>query len=155
MRRKDREIADMAELTEVLRRCDTIRLGLFNQEYPYVVPVSFGLELTEGLPALYFHGAATGLRADCIRRNPRVCVEADLFARTEQLGTGVTARYESVIGFGEITELTDEAEKLHGLEVILAHYRYPAEMAQKCRSLACTAVYRVALRQLTGKRNLA
>lgn len=42
MRRSDREITDFNEIVDVLRRADTIRLGLHDDPYPYVVPLSFG-----------------------------------------------------------------------------------------------------------------
>ena len=39
MRRKNREVTDMNEILDILRRCDTIRLGLTGADGPYVVPV--------------------------------------------------------------------------------------------------------------------
>ena len=60
-------------------RCDTIRLGLNNGEYPYVVPVSFGFEVSEGRIVIYIHGARDGLKRQLIAANGKVCVEADLF----------------------------------------------------------------------------
>ena len=40
MRRKDREITDMETMLDILRRCDTVRIGMRGEEFPYVVPVS-------------------------------------------------------------------------------------------------------------------
>ena len=48
MRRGDREITDFAEILEVLKKADTIRLGLNGAPYPYVVPLSFGFEALYG-----------------------------------------------------------------------------------------------------------
>ena len=61
MRRKNREITDFNEITELLGRCQTIRLGMFDHEYPYVVPVSFGMEVKDG----------TGLSTSTERRQDR------------------------------------------------------------------------------------
>ena len=62
MRIKDREITDLTKITDTLRRADTIRLGLYNGPYPYVVPLSFGFEADNGNITLYFHGAKEGLK---------------------------------------------------------------------------------------------
>lgn len=153
MRRKEREITEKQEISEVLKRCKTIRLGLFNGDYPYIVPISFGLSTDNDNLTVYIHCAKTGLKADCIARNQKVCIEADIFYKVEPFGTGITARYESVIGFGTISE-TDEAEKAYGLRKILEHYGYPDFPLAQCKSLAQTTVYKISLQSITGKRNL-
>ena len=38
MNRKDRAIADQTDCIQLLRRCDTLRLGLWDGTMPYVVP---------------------------------------------------------------------------------------------------------------------
>ncbi len=48
MRKSDREIKEIEAILDVLDRCDTIRLGLFGEEYPHVVPLSFGYAYGEG-----------------------------------------------------------------------------------------------------------
>ena len=53
MRRKEREVTDTAELFSILTRCDTIRIGISGAKHPYVVPVSFGAELTDGKLSIY------------------------------------------------------------------------------------------------------
>ncbi len=153
MRRKDREILDKGEIMDILSRCGTIRLGLYGGEFPYVVPVSFGADFSGEEPVIYFHSAESGFKVDCIRENPCVCVEADIFYRTERLRSGITARYESVIGFGEACE-ADGDEKVYGLKKILEHYGYADYPVEECGSLSHTAVYKIILHSVTGKRNL-
>ena len=154
MRRKDREITDYKEMLDLLYRCDTIRLGLVDNGIPYVVPLSFGLDLTRGEPVIYIHGAKSGKKIDCIHQNKNVCVEADIFYKVEPWTMGITARYESVIGFGEIFEVTDEVEKEYGLKSMLEHYNHLEHPVDNCRGLPYTAVYKIVLHSLTGKRNL-
>lgn len=153
MNRKDREVKDFADIIDVLKRCNTIRLGLINQNEPYVVPVSFGLDIVDNKAVVYFHGAAAGLKTECIAQNNRVCIEADIFYKTEAIKTGVTARYESVIGFGVVSKAAGE-EKIHGLRKILEHYGYGGYPLDGCGELTRTAVYKIVLSELTGKRNL-
>ena len=38
MRRKDREVLDRTEIFDMLNRCDTIRLAVQGEPYPYVCP---------------------------------------------------------------------------------------------------------------------
>ena len=100
MNRKDRAIADQTDCIQLLRRCDTLRLGLWDGTMPYVVPVSFGMEVIDNQVILYIHGAARGKKVDCLTQHPQVCVEGDIFYKVEPTLMGITARYESVIGFG-------------------------------------------------------
>ena len=100
MRRKDREVLNTAEIFDILNRCDTVRIAMKGDQYPYVVPVSFGAELVDDKPVIYFHCARQGLKIDLLKANPNVCVEGDIFIRTETTDHGITTRYESVIGFG-------------------------------------------------------
>lgn len=57
MRRKDREVQDRQEIFDILRRCDTVRIGIQGEKYPYVVPVSFGMEVVNDQAVVYFHCA--------------------------------------------------------------------------------------------------
>ena len=66
---------------------------------------------------------------------------------------GITARYESVVGFGTVVE-TSGKEKEFGLRTILAHYGFASHPLTQCRGLSHANVYKVILHQLTGKRNL-
>ncbi len=48
MRRKDREVQGLDEISDILNRCDTVRIAFQGDKYPYMVPVSFGAELVDG-----------------------------------------------------------------------------------------------------------
>ena len=153
MNRKDREIKDFTEIIDVLKRCNTVRLGLINNGRPYVVPVSFGLDIVDGKALLYFHGAAAGLKTECIAQNNNVCIEADIFYKVETTQNGITARYESIIGNGVVSKAEGE-EKICGLQKLNEHYGYGDYPVGRCGALSNTAVYKIVLSELTGKRNL-
>ena len=55
MKPRKRVVEDYDEVLDVLARCTTVRIGMFDGTRPYVVPVSFGMEVKEGLPVVYFH----------------------------------------------------------------------------------------------------
>jgi len=150
MRRQDREVTDFAKITDILRRADTIRLGLHGDPYPYVVPLSFGFEVADGKITLYFHGATEGLKHDSIQKNPLVCVEADILHRYATVENNVTAEFESFIGFGKAERVSDD-EAVKGLDLLLAHCGYSGFEYDKA-ALNHTWVYKIELESFTGKR---
>ena len=154
MRRKDREVTDLGRMLDILRRCDTVRIGISGPDGPYVVPVSFGLAEEDGTPVVYFHCAREGLKLDLLRQDPRVCVEGDIMIRTETTGHGITTRYESVIAHGTCRILQDEASSVRGLRAICDHYGYTDYDFRNCRALQYLLVCRIPLDTLTGKHNL-
>lgn len=153
MRRKDREVVDFEEVLEILNRCVTVRVGMVSEGMPYVVPMSFGWEVVCGQVCVYIHSALSGKKAEALEQNPHVCVEGDIFYCNEMTRHGITARYESVIGFGSAQRVEGE-EKLHALRCMLAHYGYTDYAPTECHYLSHTAVYKITLATLTGKRNL-
>ena len=154
MRRKDREIQDYNEILDILIRCDTIRIGLRGEKYPYVVPVSFGAEMDDGKPVVYFHCARQGLKLDLLADDPRVCIEGDIFIKTETTAHGITTRYESVIGFGECRLVVDENEIVHGLKLLTNHYGYHDYPVERCSGVEHLFVGKIILDEITGKQNL-
>ena len=77
MRRSDREITDIQEILAVMKRCDVCRLALHDVEYPYILPVNFGMQIEDGQVILYFHGAREGRKYDLIARDNRASFEMD------------------------------------------------------------------------------
>ena len=76
----------------MLDGCETIRLALQSDTYPYVVPLSFGWEEKDERVYLYVHGAREGLRHDLRARDHRVCVEADRFLGYARTSSSVSSR---------------------------------------------------------------
>jgi Predicted flavin-nucleotide-binding protein len=153
MKRKDREITNLNEITDILSRCDVVRLGFNGSEYPYVVPLSFGYDVADDKITLYFHGAKIGLKQELIAADSRVCAEADIFGGYTENKYGVTTGYESVIGFGNAEYIYGE-EAVKGLQLILEHCGYGSYNLAECGSLDGTLVFKVKLDSVTGKRNV-
>ena len=153
MRKTDREIKDFEDILDILRRCDTVRLGINGSEHPYVVPLSFGFEVKEGKLIIYIHGARQGFKHELLELDNRVCIEADICHRFAEFGGCITAEYESVIGFGRAEVITDENEANHGLELLLEHCGYGG-FAYDRAALKVTKVFKIVLDSITGKRLL-
>ena len=154
MRRKDREVQSPDEIFDILNRCDTVRMAFRGEHYPYVVPVSFGAELVNGKVIVFFHCAREGMKLELLKKDPRICLEGDIFIRTETTDHGITTRYESVIGFGECRIVEDEKEIKHGLKLLTEHYGYLDYSLDRCRALEYLYVVKAVLSEITGKRNL-
>ena len=105
MRKANREITDLNQIIDIIKNTNTIRLGLNDTPYPYVVPVSFGFICNNGKLCFYFHGATIGKKIDLINKNPFVCVEGDIFHRYMDTIKSVTCLYESFIGYGKCEHL--------------------------------------------------
>ena len=71
MRQAEREIKNMVEIGDILQKCDTCRLALSDDGQPYVVPLNFGYQLTDGQLTLYFHCA---LQAESSRSSAATAV---------------------------------------------------------------------------------
>ena len=152
MRRKDRHVTDWQEICAILDACQVLHLGLQGADGPYVVPLSFGWEEQAGRIVLYFHGASAGKKAALLEAQPLVCIECARFFQYIQVKGGVTAAYESVIGFGQAV-LCQGAEAAHGLQLLLSHCGMDPALADGCAHMAATKVYAVALDEITAKRS--
>lgn len=154
MRRADRVITDPARIDAILRSATVCRLALAVANEPYVVPLSFGL--AGGTPRrLYFHGAPGGRKLDMLRENPRACFEVEGrvdLARGER-PCDWTMLYESIIGYGQLTELSDPEEKRAGLECIMRHHGAEGPFDFPDSMIAKTAVIRLDVTELSGKSN--
>jgi nitroimidazol reductase NimA-like FMN-containing flavoprotein (pyridoxamine 5'-phosphate oxidase superfamily) len=151
MRRKDKEIQEPDEIVGIIEKAPVCRLGLCCNNVPYVVPVSFGYR--EG--CLYLHCAKQGKKMDMIRANPRVCFEIDVdvepIESDQPCDWGM--KYASVIGFGTASVLEDPEEKKKGLDVIMEHYSPRPPQPYSNPVLEQTAVVRVQVEEMTGKRS--
>jgi hypothetical protein len=123
---------------------------MHDNPFPYVVPLSFGFEVTDGQILIYIHGANEGMKHTLLDRNNHVCVETDIFHRYAETGTGLTTEYESVIGLGT-AEVVYGDEAVKGLDLICTHCGYHGFMYDKSR-LAHMRIYRVRLSVVTGKK---
>lgn len=151
MRRRDKVIGSREEIDAIIRAADICRLALARDNEPYLVPVSFGYDGT----ALFIHTAPKGRKIDFIEANRRVCFEFETnvaLVRNENEACDWTFTFESVIGYGSITELTNPNEKDHALNRIMHHYSGREWKIPENRT-ASTRVWRIDIESVTGKRS--
>ncbi|MDE7334365.1 MAG: pyridoxamine 5'-phosphate oxidase family protein [Lachnospiraceae bacterium] len=154
MRRRDREITEFEEIIEVMERCEVCRLALNDKEYPYILPLNFGMQVEEGKIVLYFHGAKEGKKYDLIKKNDKASFEMDCSTRLVTIleDGNCTMNYESVIGRGRV-EILPENEKERALDILMRHYReenFPYNKAV----IPQTTVFKLTVEKCSGKRRM-
>ncbi len=150
MRREQREIKDINLIADLINNTNTIRIGINDTPFPYVVPVSFGYEIIDSKITFYFHGAKIGKKAELLASNQYVCIEGDIFNRYMDTIRSVTCLYESFIGYGKCELLENEKAIIHGLQLILDHCGYCNHKIDS-KYLPATNVYKVQLQSITAK----
>ena len=150
MRRKDKEITDINEIEEVIKKATHCRIGLVDNDEPYVVPVSFGYERG----ALYFHGASEGRKIELIKKNNSLCfeIDTDVEVVNAEKACNWTMKYRSVIGVGKARVLETDEEKSHGIKVLMEHYG-GGESSISQSVLGSVSVVKVDINNITGKKS--
>ena len=150
MRRKDRQVNSFDEIVEILSRCDTIRLAMKGDPFPYVVPLSFGYDVFCGKVRVFIHGALDGMKHDLLSKDSCVCVEADSCLGFVDMGKDLTTEYESVIGFGTAQRVFGD-DAVYALDRIVEHCGFPGYDYDRS-IIGNMAIYRIELSEITGKR---
>jgi nitroimidazol reductase NimA-like FMN-containing flavoprotein (pyridoxamine 5'-phosphate oxidase superfamily) len=156
MRRKDREIEDREALSSILEKADACHLAFAVGDMPYIVTMNFGWEWQGEYPVLYFHCAREGRKLEMMRRNPRVCFELDV---GHELVTGSVPcdwgmKYSSVVGYGILGEIPDDAGRLAGLDRVMRHYGWSGGVDYRSGTLDTTTVLSLKIDELSGKRKM-
>ena len=148
MRRSEQEITNEATIEAIIQKAKFCRLGLVDEDQPYIVPLCFGYQDK----VLYFHSALEGRKIDIISRNPKACFEVEVNAKVVEATTACSwsVEYQSVIGFGKVSLIENPEEKRNAFAIIMAHYsqkdfKFPDKTVQK------TSIIRMEVEEMTGK----
>ena len=144
MRRKGQQLCE-ADCAAVLDRGTSGVLALEGDDgYPYAVPVNY----LHRDGAIYFHSAKTGHKTDAILRNQRAsfCV-VDQDQIVPQEGTSY---FRSVIIFGRIALVEDEAENRRVIENLALRYGARADRVDQS-ALNAMYVLKLSIAHMTGK----
>jgi nitroimidazol reductase NimA-like FMN-containing flavoprotein (pyridoxamine 5'-phosphate oxidase superfamily) len=157
MRRQNREIVDINEKMDIIKKCKVCRIGLSENNIPYIIPLNYGYIFENYLLTLYFHSAVEGKKLNIIKNNNNGCFEIDC---DNKLIEGENAcnysyAYKSIIGFGKIIILENIEEKINGLNMIMKHqiekeakYNFTEEQIKN------VCVYKMVVDNFTGKQKI-
>lgn len=157
MRRKDREITDFNEIINIIKKCDVCRIALNDKDFPYIVPLNFGLDIQGKEVYLYFHCAMEGKKLDLIAKDNRVTFEMDCdhnFILYEER-MSCTMGYESVIGHGVIghgvIETVPDENKYESLKILMRQY-HAEDFKFNTDMMRVTTVLKMTVIDMVGKR---
>ena len=151
MRRKDKEIKYENTITSIIKRAAVCRIGLSENNVPYIVPLNFGYKDN----CLYFHSAKEGKKIDMIRKNNSVCFEIDMDTELVEAenACGWGMKYYSIIGFGKAFLVDDFDEKRKALDIIMEHYSGKSSFEYSEEAVINTAIIKVEMESMTGKKS--
>lgn len=152
MRRNDREITDQKTIRGILAAAEVCRIGMYDGEYPYVLPVNFAYDPADDL--LFFHSAAAGKKNDILAGHPRVCIEIDKPGQVIDNGPPCDAEftYASLVCRGRAVLCTDESEQKKALSLLTRKYLH-RDHSFTGRELQSVAVYKVKIVEISGKQH--
>lgn len=120
MRRKDREVTEIGDIITILESCKICHLAILDGDAPYVVPLSYGYDMSDGILTLYFHSAKEGRKIDVLNKNNNVCFEISTTGGPVHSKSPCNSIYyfSSIIGFGKVYFVEKDEEKCRALSKI-------------------------------------
>ena len=149
MRRK-KQLLPQEEIADILNRGTSGVLALLgDDDYPYAVPISYVYDNGK----IYSHSAKSGHKIDAIQKHAKAsfCViDQDLIVPEEY-----TTYFRSVIAFGHITIMEDEAEKRSAIEKLAVKYAPDDTAANRSQAIsrewAPLCMLEMTIDHITGK----
>ncbi|MFM1654337.1 pyridoxamine 5'-phosphate oxidase family protein [Brevibacillus sp. B_LB10_24] len=155
-----RQTLEQEKIQQFLQNARIGHLGLYDGEYPYVIPLNF----IWWRDSIYFHGTDSGKKSDCMHRHPQVS-----FTVSEEFGTladpvpgDTDTAFMSVIVTGRVERLTDLDEATDVLQQMLNKYvpgyfesplaKHHVKTYRSSRDLGVT-VFRIQTDTITAKEN--
>lgn len=151
VRRKDREIVDLAVLKHVLKTTNYVTIALCKDNEPYLVSISHGYD--EANNCIYFHCAPEGKKIEYIKANNKVWGQT-------MLDYGITDdcdyAYTSIQFQGTLALIEDLTEKTYAMQILVRQLSKDPEtkLAKiKPEKLAKTTMGKININYLSGKQH--
>ena len=141
MRRKDREITDFNEIIEIIKKCDVCRIALNDEDFPYIVPLNFGLDVQGEQVFFYFHAAMEGKKLDLIAKDNRATFEMDCDHKFILYEERMSCTIETVKG----------EDKYEALKILMRQY-HAEDFKFNTDMIKVTTVLKMTVTDMAGKR---
>lgn len=145
-------------IVDFLLQAQIGHIATMSEEQPYLTPTLFWYDPEK--QEIYFHSNIRGQVRSNAERHPQVCFEVSRMGKLlpSNIALDFSVQYESVIAFGEIRLLEEEAEKNRALYGLIEKYfpnMTPGEDYRPIteKELKQTSVYAITIRTWSGKRN--
>ena len=116
MRRNVQQLSQEESEAVLLRGTAGVLALTGDKAFPYAVPLSYVYDGEH----IYFHSATEGHKIDAIQRNPNASFA--VIDQDEVIPEKYTSAYRSVIVFGSIRIIEDDAEKLAAIRKLALKY---------------------------------
>lgn len=116
MRRNVQQLSQEESEAVLLRGTAGVLALMGDKAFPYAVPISYVYDGEH----IYFHSATEGHKIDAIRQNPNASFA--VIDQDEVIPEKYTSAYRSVIVFGSIRIIEDDAEKLAAIRKLALKY---------------------------------
>ncbi len=156
MRRKDREVTDFNTIVSIIDECNVLRIGLADDDYPYIVPLNFGYRVEGEQIYFYIHGAMAGRKYELMNKLKKCSCEMDVPLKIECMPErkSVTMKYKSVMGKANIKFLYGEERVLAMDKYIMGRYENTKNFEYNKNMLNITCVAELRVTEFTGKMNI-
>ena len=147
MRRTDRAVTDQERVRQLLEECRVCRLGLWDGQEVYIVPMNYGYTFESGRLTLYFHCAQEGRKLDILAQRLAVSFELDqcgAYTGQGDVPCGYGCHFASIMGTGTVHLAKTPGEKIAGLKHIMRHvsgreFSFTEDMVQGVTVFSVTA----------------
>ena len=151
MRRKDKEITDKETIESILKKAEICRIGLCENNQPYIVPMNFGYKAG----SLYFHSAKEGRKLDIIKKNPLVCfeVEHNIEIQRAEKPCDWSTKYTSVIGLGKAEFIEEREAIIAAFDIIMEKYTAIPTHQYEENQFKRVQLFKIVISKMTGKKS--
>lgn len=152
MQRTEQEITSRSHINLIIQKSTICRLAFCQNNRPYLVPLSFGYDGEK----IYFHTSQEGMKIDYLRQNNQVCFELEYEVKileNAQKACGWSVSFFSVIGFGKVSEIFIDDEKVNALNHIMRHYSNRTWRFEK-KSIDSCRLWMIEIISMTGKKSV-
>ena len=157
VRRQDRAVTDEAWIRTLLHRAPLGYLATVRDEQPFLNSNLFVYD--EAAQVIYMHTAKVGRTQANVAADGRFCFTVTEIGRLlpADVALEFSVEYASVVVFGTAVIVAEEAEALHGLQLLLDKYAPHLTPGQDYRppvseELKRTAVFRLNIETWSGKK---
>lgn len=153
MRRKERQITDVSQITDFILSEQILRVGFQDKDDIYIVPVNYGFIIEDEKYVFYFHGAKAGRKYELAKLNPKVGFEIDgKYSLVDgELACDYTAHFQSVIGNGILSLVENLDEKVFALNSIMKQTTQNSEWTYSKEMLNAVAIFRLDVENFSCK----
>ena len=152
MTKRERQVTDIQQITEILNKGKVLHLGLCVDNEPYVVPMNYGYTMENGKLTVYLHSAVRGKKLDMIQANPRVFfeIDCDRIPFTGVLPCQYGVAYSSIMGKG-VAQIVEDVEEKKKAMSILMKTQTGKDFSFEDRLVSIVSVIRIDVQEYTAK----